>query len=262
MAFSGKFTTIDTVLAKVRRDSLLNADEADAIEWVSEVLAMFSSDFLEWKATDGNPKHNNPAPLVVSDYRTKLPCDLVEFKYAFDLDSYRKLQSSFSETHLVNMSNTTNAESYKHITPEYWARGIDTIASRYYNEGTYQLKKGYIYTDFKEGKLIAVYKAWPMDEDENLLIPADPKVIQAMASKIQYHLDYQLWRSGDIADKVFEDSQQNMLWDVPAANAHMIMPSEDQMDRISNFIKQTIRKDHYFDTHFTSLGRRDKYRTH
>lgn len=262
MALSGNYTTIDTVLAKVRRDSLVTVDEADAIEWISEVLSMFGNDFLETKITDGNPAQNNPEPIVVSDYRAKLPCDLVEFKYAFDLETYKKLQSTFSETHLVNMSNTKNGEAHRRLTPDYWARGIKEYGESFYNEGTYQLKKGYIFTDYKEGSLIIIYKAWPMDDDENLLVPSDQKVIQALASKIQYHIDYQLWRSGDISDRVFQDSQQNMLFDIPAANTHAIMPSEDQMNRISNFIKSTLRNNNYFDTHFTSFGRRDRYRTH
>lgn len=262
MALSGAYTTLDTVLAKVRRDSLINVDEADAIEWVSEILAMFGNSFLKTIVTDGNPIENNPEPLVVSDYRVKLPCDLVEFKYAFDLDSFAKLQATFSETHTVNMTKTPNAANYKKINPEYWKTEGNQYLTNYYQEASYQLKHGYLYTDYPEGKLILVYLGWPMDEDENLLIPADPKVIQAMASKIQYHIDYQLWRSGDISDRVFNDSEQNMLFDIPAAQTHALMPNENQMERISNFIKKNVRTDMYFDTHFNSLGRRDKYRTH
>lgn len=256
MALGGGYTTIDTVLAKLRRDTGGIVDEADASEWIAEVLATIApTKMLSIIATDGNPELNHPEPIPVVNYRAKLPCNLVQFKSAFELHAYQKLRPTFSDTHIVNMSKTPNAGTASVYKPDYWE-------SEYTSDPTMQLKDGYIFTNFETGDLIVTYLGWPMDADDNLLIPSDTKVIQALVSTIQYKIDYQLWRAGDIADKVFNDSEQNMHFDVASAGTHAIMPSEDQMYVISNFIKRTVRADSYFQTHFTSLGRKDGFRTH
>jgi len=263
MALSGQYTTLDTILARLQRDTKTTIDEADAIEWVTEVLARIApQSVLKEIITDGNPDEGHPIPVRVENYRAKFPCDLVEFKYAFELDHYKKLRPSMNETHRVNMNKTKNAGRYAKYTPDFFAKQPHDEFANYYREGTYQVKNGYIYTDFPDGYLILIYLGWPMDENENLLIPADEKVIRGLVSTLQYKADYQAWRNGDLADKVFNDSEQNMHFDVASAQTHIIMPSEDEMYTINNFLRKSVRNDNFFNTHFSSVGTPDKYRTH
>lgn len=264
MPLSGNYVTIDTVLNRLRIHSGSTMDEEDALELVAEVMETVApNEMLSPMITDGNRNEFHHEPIEVVNYRAKLPCDLVILNKVFELEYFRALRKSVGDSHRVNMSqHPTALDKYKGYTPDFWYFNESKPWADPIREGTYQVKKGYIYTDFPSGHLIVTYQGWPMDEDENLLIPSDAKVIKAMVSTLQHNIDYKLFRSGDIAERVYQISRQDYLYDVPAAGTHAKMPDEDMMYAVSNFMRKTLRRDNYFNTHFTSMGREDRYRTH
>lgn len=257
MALSGRYTTLDTVFNKLSINTGQTVEEADAIEWVAEILSTIApQEMLLPKITDGNPEEGHPNPLAVTNYRSEeMPCDLVVLGNIYDIETFRGLRGSFAQTHSINMSSAPDTyQAFKTYTPDIW------VTPNEKQDPTFQVKGNRIYTNFETGGLIVTYWGWPMDDDENLMVPADPKILKALTSFLQYKLDYRLWRNGDIADKVFQHSEQQYLFDMAAAQTFAKMPSEGMMESISQFLRSWIPNDHAFNTHFTSVGRSHKMR--
>ena len=253
MALSGRYTTLDAVLRRVRFQSGESIDMDEAAEWVSDILEMISpQDMLVQMITDGNPEEGHPDPVEVINYRAAIPCNAVQVLSVFELSSFANLRESLSVSHRVNMKNSKNAGEYSKYTPDVW----NNIKNR--KDGTIQIKKGHIYTSFETGHLIVVYLGFPMDEDQNLLIPADAKIVRAITSYLQYKIDYKLWRSGDINEKVYQDSEQNYLFDIGAADTYSKMPTEARMETIKNYMRSFVSNDKHFVNHFSTLGQPDR----
>lgn len=276
MALSGKFTNLGAVLERLDLSSEEGIDASTAALWVSDILfKMRGSIALQQVVTDGK---NGPDPIVITDYKGMLPCDLVEPQQFYEFGSLRPLRESSSPSHHMNIGN---------YTPDMWVKnpvndlvpigglefnttvpGMTTVKKTVLNtqgnaatgDLTFSLNQNYIFTGFKEGFVIAAYKAWPMDENGSLMVPADPPILNGMVSYLQERIDYKLWRKGMIPDKVYYDSVANRSFDVQAAVNHSMMPSLSQMESISNIMTMMIQKDHYFETHFTSLGRQENFR--
>ena len=290
MALSGKFTNIGAVLERLDMLSEAGMDESSAALWIADVLyKMRGSIALQQVVTDGQ---NGPDPIRIENYKGELPCDLVEPQQFYEAGSLLPLRESGSPSHIMNFKKGP----YK---PDMWikqtsenrvpistleiqtqpaksvgkkskgntlapnntvSRGTNHLTQPKGGDLTFSLNKNYIFTGFEEGYVIAAYKGWPMDDAGNLMVPADPPVLNGMVAYLQERIDYRLWRRGMIADKIYTDSVQNRSWDVQAAVNHSVMPSLSQMESISNMLTQLIRKDHYFETHFTSLGRQENFR--
>jgi hypothetical protein len=250
MALSGNYTTLNEVLRRVRFQSGETIDLDEAAEWVSDILEMISpQDMLIPMITDGNQNEGHPEPVKVENYRGKLPCDSVMVTNIFNVSNFENMRESSSVSHRVNMSGS---DKYKDYNPSYWSN----INKR--RDTTFQLKKGYIYTDFEKGELIVCYWGFPLDEEGNLLIPSDKKIVRAMASYIQYKIDYKLWRSGDINEKVYRDSEQTYLFDIGAADSFSKIPSNSRMENIKNYMRSFVSNDKNFVKHFSSFGQPDK----
>jgi hypothetical protein len=155
------------------------------------------------------------------------------------------MRESLSPTHRLNMPGSE-------YNPSYWNR----MQGR--RENTFQIKKGYVYTNMETGKLIMVYLGFPMDEEQNLLIPADAKIVRAMTSYLQYKIDYKLWRAGDLNERVFRESEQDYYFDIAAADSYAKMPTEARMESIKNYMRSFVSNDKHFSKHFVTLGQPDR----
>jgi hypothetical protein len=253
MALSGNYTTLDEVLRRVRFQSGEIIDIDEAAEWVSDILEMVSpQDMLVPIITDGNPSENHPEPVEVIDYKAKIPCDAVLVTSVFELSSFTNMRESLSTSHRINMTKTPNAGKYSEYNPNFWNKK-DTR-----KDLTFQVKKGHIYTSFEKGHIIIAYWGWPMDADGNLMVPSDKKIVRALASYIQYKIDYKLWRSGDINERIYRDSEQAYMFDIAAADSYSKMPTEARMESIKNYMRSFVSNDKNFSKHFVSLGQSDR----
>jgi len=251
MSFSGRYTTIGVVLDKIKVRSGASINESDAAEWIADLMSTLAPySILHVVVTDGNPNDNNPQPIEVKEYRAELPCDIVELMHIIDLKTFTQLRSSSSPAKIINFSKNPNF-NYKSINPSSTG-----------SPDAYQLKNGYIYTDFEEGHLVLVYRAWPRDQDGNFLIPADRPVIDAFAWHIQEQIDYFLWRSGEIADKVFQVTQQNSLWAKGKAVSFINAESDGEMYSTTNIWSTPLSRDNFFRTAYASMGRQIAERIH
>ena len=252
------YTTLDVVFNRLHINTGSSIQESDAVEFVIEALSMIApGEILTVKITDGNPDEGHPNPLEVINYRAEMPCDVVEPLNIFDIETYSQLRESMSPTHMLNFAKAKAPfDKWNKYTPDSWTKGsVDKNSDL-----AFQIKKGHIYTNFETGGLILVYLGWPMDEDGNILIPSDQKIIRAITSFLQYKIDYRLWRNGDIADKVYQDSELKYLFDIGAAHAEAKLPSDGLMESISNFMRSWVPNQNAFKTHMVSTGRSDKLR--
>lgn len=259
MPINSRYTTLDVVFNRLQIQSNSSIDEQDAIEWVTEILGSIApQEILQLKFTDGNRDEGHPNPIAIVNYRGEMPCDAVHVLNVIDLESFAQLRENFSASMRINMKNTPGFEKWNGYTPDVWTKGNASIGLA---DGTYQIKGNHIYVDFETGGIIAVYLGWPMDEEENLLIPSDPKIIRAVTSFLQYKIDYKLWRNGDITDKIFEHSERAYLFDVGSAQTSAKMPSEGMMQSILQFMTSWVPSNNAFRQQFASTGRSDKFRT-
>ena len=292
MALYGRYTTIDVVLDKLYLRSKLSISEDDAVIWLADMLTMLSRHAVLFPyITDGNADLGHEDPIEVVNYRAKLPCDEILVTSVFELSTFTNLRASFSNTHIMNFTGNTNFDMYKHYNPNFWNNhGISNSQRGAYNNPGFtlnngyipkqdyafinsnnlinssgspqsiQIKRGYIFTDFKEGHLIVCYLGYPKDENGLLLIPADAEIVNLASLFLQEKLDYSLWRNGSIPDKVYKDTQTQLHWAQGVAQELCDTMSEAEMQSSINMSGQLLQgQDHYVNS-FKSLGSKQSLR--
>lgn len=250
MSLSGRYTTLDSVLDRITLNSGLQISEQDAAEWIADLLTVLAPyDTLYTIVTDGN--QGNPQPVQITNYRGELPCDIVQLGHIIDLETFIQLRDSRSPQKLINFSNNAEFKEFSKYLP-----------SSAGSKDSYTIRNGFIFTDFEEGHLILIYQAWPRDEYGNFLIPADRPFLEAFTWHIQEKIDYFLWRSGEIADKVYQTTNQKALW----AKGHAVSYAENLTDgqqfTATNIWSTPFSGSHHFRTAYRSLGRQIVERIH
>jgi hypothetical protein len=225
---NGKTQSIQHVLEKVFRDTGIveGVDLHDAIEWAAEAVELIGAP---------TSLSNKVACIPIVDGRGDLPCDLhlvMQFRYKGG-NGYSAMAYATDNFHM-HCSNSPDLRCKANL--------------------TYTLSNDCIFTDFDSGIVELAYRALPTDKNGWPTIPDDIKFVKAVEYYIREKIDYKLWRSGKIAQGVYEKTTQDQLWYLAAAQTRMAMPSVDEMMNIKNNWIRLIPKINQEQDFFSSLG--------
>ena len=266
MAYDNKFISLRGIIESVYRDSgVEELNFETALEDAAELIGLMGVpyNYID-KATDGVI-----SPLVtVVDYRALLPNDLAY------LVSMRKVILD-SENNIINseqmiessnlyqysrMGDSATVSNFVQPTASAPIMGFNENGSFTATDGqivgktstarkttpySYKINNNIIYTDFKDGYLNIIYKAFPTDEEGFLMVPDDEKLRAAVKYHLIYKIDYRKWRA--FPEKpglkaLLNDSEQRRDFYVGAARNKAHIPSIDKMEAIKNTMLRSIPK--------------------
>lgn len=282
MAYDNKFISLKAIIESVYRDSGIDEINFEtALEDAAELIGLMGVPYTYIdKATDGVI-----APVSqVMGYRAMLPNDaayIVGMRRII-LDSNNVIIHSDPMIESSNiyqysqMDEATNISNF--ITPTASApiMGFDeednfvatdgqiigsTPIGRKTTPYSYRINNNIIYTDFKEGYINIIYKAFPTDEEGFLMIPDDEKLRAAVKYHLIYKIDYRRWRVNPASPgmkALLNDSEQRRDFYVGAARNKAHIPSIDKMEAIKNRMLRSIPKINEHMNGFKSLNTQER----
>lgn len=114
----------------------------------------------------------------------------------------------------------------------------------------YKVNDGYIYTNFEEGYIEAVYTSFVIDAHGFPMIPDDQRYIEAVRWSLIEHIDYKKWRVAEITDKVYNHSQTQRDWYIASAKNKANIPSIGEMEKMKNMFLRSIPKIDEYSNYF------------
>jgi len=221
---NGKYITIDRVLENVYRDyGFNNLDWIHCVEWIGECLDLIGAPrtYIE-KSTDGNETLGHDSPIVITENRGTLPCDMHSLIQAF-----RKQNGSWIP---MRVSTDTTHNSYKCNNSVDYNRDCEL---------TYKLNNNHIFTSFDSGEVVMVYLANPTDDRGYPMIPDNIKFIKACQAYVGDKLMMQQGIKGNMVNPRIEMKiEQDMHWYIAAADSSARIPTMDDMESWkNNFVK-------------------------
>ena len=265
MAYNSKYTSIKTIVEKAFRDAGMdNIDWESAVEWSVELLGLMGVNALYMdKYTSG--RNGFPEPIMVEDFRFKLPDDLVSLK------SMRRVYTDPNGqiTGYDEMIESSNVFQANEPAPEETGSGyfpptfshptleddngdyiiVDqnvVIDNNYESTSTiysYKVDGMYVFTDFKDGFVEVAYTGIPIDDEGYPLIPGDPKLLEALKYHLIFKIDWKRWRANPESPgmrALVNDSEQRRDFYVGAARNKAHIPTIDKMEAIKNQWLRTI----------------------
>jgi hypothetical protein len=245
MSINGKTVSLKTIVERVYTDFGFNysLNWNDAAEWAGSLLALL-------KAPNG--LEDKFAVIDIDEMKGGLPCDLesivsVAFiagsncsnkKSAFVFQDKGSYLADVVELDKVNREAVI-ALSYKNSN-ELWCQFTNLIPMRYTTDTfyrqtyhctnwdfdnsqstyTYKVNNNYIFTNFRNGKVLMAYRAIPTDEEGFPLIPAEEKWRRAVTYEIAYKIAFKLWIHRNIEDRVFQIIERERDWAASHAGKH------------------------------------------
>ena len=251
MPISGGQIWIGDVLAELSTVEKVDARQA-AIDVFDVLARMGFVKMMKTMVTDGNTTLDHPDPILVENYRAKLPCSMVQFIRAFEISTFQRLRHTELSSIQVNLNNNRFNETF---TPDFWKNKIPVE----YALPEMDVRDGYIYVNFKTGYLVVIYTVPPTDKDGRLMIPSDPHIINLAKTTAIYKAYERLWEAGVIADKVFQRREQDYLWAKANTVGESNMPTEEELEFTKNLLKTYLDTDRHFENHFAGLGRNEDF---
>jgi hypothetical protein len=244
-------------------------NEIDLITWIGDCL-----DFIK------HPSQLLPqiALITVKNQKGPLPCNYYERVQLAGVTSAGKqfpMRESTGTFHplFVNTDPKTGAVITTSITTDGNGNptfdfnnpntfsfnqsnlGIDPTLSSNDYMGTYKVNDNYIFTNFKEGRVLLSYLAFPCDDNGYPLIPDEISYREAVYNHLKWKLDYKLWRKGKISDKIYQDSARERDWYISQAQGKaMNLHNIDKLESWKNQSMQWIPRVNAHDNFFNSLG--------
>lgn len=227
-----------TILAKLYRDLDINSEinEISVIEWINEALLMIGaySQFTEISEC-----------LTLKNGKAKLPCG---FYKLVDINYQNK------PVYWSSNQNRSNYQCHNCRIPTFLDNKEDY---------TFYINDSYMITNInddsnKEANICIVYLGIPTDEDGYPLIPDDIYYSKALAAYVTSMLDYQEWRKGKIADKVYQKSEQDWLFYVNSARGAANMPNKAQLEALKNVMLRLASIPNEYSRNFKNFDKPEK----
>ena len=181
--------------------------------------------------------HENKVALVdIADYRGELPCDVVSIIQVKNVRTDRAMRS---------MTDNFNEHS----------QGINS-------EDTFKAKGRYIFTSFKEGKVLVAYESVKTDEDGLPMLVDHPVFLRALEEYIKVQRFTVLFDCGKIRGDALQHAEQQYAWYAGKCVNTFTIPSVSEMESISGMMHRLIPSRNEFGKGFKTLGDKEYYRRH
>lgn len=229
------FVSINTILAKLYRDLGINYElnEGDVYEWCAEALAMIGAYSQYNEVSDC---------LTLVNGKVKLPC------------GFYKLVDVNYKGYPMYWATNTNANNYQCHNCR-----IPTCADGTCNY-TFYINDSYLISNIEdendvEANICIVYLGIPVDDNNIPMIPDDVYYMKAISAYIISMLDYQDWRKGKIADKVYQQSEKDWLFYVNSARGAANMPNTAQLEGLKNVMRRLMPISNDYKTGFKNFNK-------
>lgn len=273
-----KYISLKNIVEKLYRDYETNEsyDIDDLVEWAGEALRKINAP-QQYKY--------NLSKIDIENYKGILPCNfhhVLQVYYEGVALKYNTGTLGLSTTAvpnrlvpLYNKPVSAGISGADIIIDDLEALGYDVTGelenllkgtfSLYsnvvYSESySYEIYDNYLYTSFEEGEVYLIYKGIPVDDEGYPKIPDNVYYEEAIASYLQYRIDYRDWRSGRISDKVYAESKANWLKYVRSARAAGITPNLDVLEGIRKMWVKLIPNETANKTFFNNMNIQENLR--
>lgn len=216
------WVSIRTVLDRLLRHPMLQ-------DVTLEAVVQYTVDFIQ---IAGCPMQyiDKDAEVEIKDYRSKLPCDLIQINMIKDCKSHHMLRSAtdyFDNNHIKHNDH---------------------------DDLVFKVQGMVLVTNIKEGKVIVSYKSIPIDKDGFPLIPDHPAFLTALESYIKMKYFEVLFDLGKIQAGIYQNTQQQYYWNVGRYQSQFTLPSISEMESITNMLNTLIPMNNQFKQGFKHLG--------
>lgn len=231
------YISSDFIFDKIRRDhgfQETDKNRGDFLEWITECMRKINIyEIYNTKITDCSG--DNDCPIEVKNYRAALPCDFVE---------------------MITCRKSDELNSLHYGTDDYFTakEPISNGDMNFVWYSEFRIESDTIFTNFKEGFLELTYKAMPLDENDNPLIPDSQPIIDAITSFIAYKLAFKLSYSSDRYLRLKEELKDIYIGYIRSARAYCNTPSFKEALNIATMLRSMHTRTMEEDYNFKDLG--------
>lgn len=176
------------------------------------------------------------APVEIHEYRGELPCDVVSIKQVKNCHTDRAMRS---------MTDNFNG-----------------FSQRLNSEDTWKAKGRYIFTSFKEGKVLISYEAIMTDEDGLPMIVDHAAFLDALEKYIKVERFTILYDCGKIRPDVLQNAKNDYAFAAGKCVNAFLIPSVSEMESITGMMHRLIPSRNEFSQGFKAMGDKEHYRRH
>lgn len=170
------------------------------VNYAQELIAIVGSPKLFLEKT---------AMVHIENYRGQLPCDFVQML---------QVRGKCGEEYVSTMNNFHDSPNK----PDF----VGTA--------TYRVQGDIIITSHEHDDIEIAYRAIPIDEDGWPMFPDNAAFIRAIEAYIKMKRFTILFDMGQINQNVYANAKQEYNWCVAQAQTSLIMPTQDEMETITN----------------------------
>lgn len=279
---SGKYVNTDFILNRVfelgLRPQVIEREEVK--EMIFDIMDLIAAPNLYFDKT---------AELTVIDGYTAVPCDFyklydggirhlpsgIHLVYSPDV-YFRSPNNRFDVATAVDTTSVPDG-IVQGIVADYWTNtsgysgvsggsvsGVPVFTSSVGIAGypTYKLENSKIYTGFDEGIIEIAYQAFPVDDNEEPLIPDNARVINCVVYNIARRIALRLFMKDELSQQKYELLNQEALWYMASAQNAARIPNQDKMEILANIWQDPYRDGGHHLAGFNKLANRPRVMTH
>lgn len=216
-----KRISIKEILHRITRHPLLrNVSLEDAIYYASDFIEIFGMPNMFEDKIDS---------INVKNHRAELPCGTISVKQV---------------KHKNKVMTST----------------IDNFEREDNNKLTFKVNGNFIFTSLKEGVIDIAYRVMPIDENGFPLILESPVFMRALSAYIKKEVFTILFDTGKINYNIYESACTEYGKAAAALHSECLMPSESEMETITNMMHALIPKKREFENAFKNLGDKEAWK--
>lgn len=249
-----KFVSVKNIMNRLYRTFKQNyqVSETDIVEWIGEALDDIGAHAQYQQRV---------ADIPIVNYRGVLPCELVHVlqisdAYGNPLFEYSGTMGSVPNEDGPNDNNTIGAQDntmrFVPVDEDNFPLANMELAGG--QRHVYYIDNDQIHTSLKEGTIRMSFIAMRLDADNYPYIPDLEEYKKAVTFYVQYMLDWQAWRAGRLADKVFAETKNQWQVYARAARGKANAPSLAQLENIKNMRLQILPRINQFSNFFNTVS--------
>lgn len=233
-----KFISIKVLIDRIMERPLFTTLKFDsAVRWTVWVLHAIDNPEFFFKKIE---------TIYIDSYRGEIPYDFIK------CEKTEVIENTLTPNSSLRVSMRTSGDPFL----KDKVNRVNT-ANNLYQEFTYTIEGNYIFTDFEEGKLQMAYWALPIDTNGYIMIPDNPKVVQAVMSYIKYkHLEI-LNDVGQVEYNKVAKEEQDYLFYVAAAQSEHFMSNLDTVEQMLNIQSQLFPSRLQHQNGYKNLGEKE-----
>lgn len=195
---------------------------------------------MRFISLNGFPKlyQDREADVEIKEFRGMLPCDLVS---------------------IVQVKDCKDGLCMRAMTDNFMPH---ERKSHFYGEPAFKTQGRVIFTSFPEGTVRIAYKAIPVDDDGFPMLLDNENYLAALEAYIKKQMFIIKFDQQKLPQAVLENAKQEYAWLAGQLQSELQIPSESEMQSISNMINSMIPRMSQFYFGFKHEGDRQYIRNH